>query len=170
MGEFMERGRSSIGRIAGVGTAATLAWIAFANAGFAEDAKIKVGTLTCKGNGGVGLIVGSKEKLKCTYEPAGKGPARQFDGTITKIGLDIGIKGPSVIIWTVLGSTTSVPGDALGGTFAGVAADASLGLGAGAQVLVGGNKKSVVLQPLSVKGETGVNIAVGVSGLKLVPR
>jgi hypothetical protein len=152
-----------------IGSAALLACFACATAGFAEDAKIRVGTLTCKGKGGIGLIVGSKEKLDCVYEPSGNGAARRFRGSITKVGLDIGVKGKSVIVWAVLGSTTALPGEALGGSFAGVAADASLGLGVGAQVLVGGNKKSVVLQPLSVKGETGVNIAVGVAGLTLVP-
>ncbi|MEM9660670.1 MAG: DUF992 domain-containing protein, partial [Planctomycetota bacterium] len=82
---------------------------------------------------------------------------------------DIGVKGKSVIIWTVFGSTTALPYEALGGTFVGAAADASLGVGAGAKVLVGGNQKSVVLQPLSVQGQVGVNLAVGVGGLTLTP-
>ena len=75
-----------------------------------------------------------------------------------------------VMVWGVLGSTTSLPSEALRGSFVGAAADASLGIGAGAKVLVGGNKNSVVLQPLSVQGQTGVNLAVGVSGLKLEER
>ncbi|MGI9475313.1 MAG: DUF992 domain-containing protein [Hyphomicrobiaceae bacterium] len=135
----------------------------------AQDAKFRTGTLTCKGRGGIGLIIGSKERLDCSYKPSGNRPSRRFRGTITRIGLDIGVKGKSVIIWAVLGSTSALPSEALGGTFVGVAADASLGLGAGAQVLVGGNKKSVTLQPLSVKAQTGINLAIGVSGLKLVP-
>ena len=126
--------------------------------------------MTCKGQGGVGLILGSKEKLICTYEPANGGNNIAFDGAITRVGLDIGVKGKSVIIWAVLASTSQLKGEAFKGKFAGVAADASLGLGAGAQVLVGGNNKGVVLQPLSVKGQTGVNVAVGVAGLTLTPR
>jgi len=139
-------------------------------AAHAQSAKLKAGTLTCNGQGGVGLILGSTERLDCSYAPVSGGPDLLFDGKITRIGLDVGIKGKSVIIWGVLGSTTQLPGEALKGEFAGVAADASLGLGAGAQVLVGGNNKSIVLQPLSVKGETGINIAVGVAGLTLTPR
>lgn len=154
----------------GAGLSAVVSCFILAGGAYAETAKLKAGTLTCKGKGGIGLIVGSKEKLDCTYTPASGGAERHFKGSITKVGLDIGVKGESVIVWTVLGSTTSLPGEALGGSFAGVAADASLGLGAGAQVLVGGNKNSVVLQPLSVKGETGINIAVGVAGLTLVPK
>jgi hypothetical protein len=138
----------------------------------AEDrpAKVRTGTLTCKGQGRIGLLIGSREKLACTYVPSGNRPKRQLVGTVTNVGLDIGVKGPSVMVWGVLGSTTALPSEALRGRFVGAAADASLGLGAGAKVLVGGNSNSVVLQPLSVQGQTGVNLAVGVTGLRLDPR
>lgn len=141
--------------------------IAMAPYSHAQTAKVKAGTLTCKGKGKVGLILGSKETLDCTYAPAGQGASLKLKGTITNIGLDVGVKGQSVMTWSVLGSTTSLPGEALRGTFVGAAADASLGIGAGAKVLVGGNNNSVVLQPLSVQGQTGANLAVGVSGFKL---
>ena len=138
----------------------------------AEDrpAKVRTGTLTCQGQGRIGLLIGSREKLACTYVPSGNRPKRQLVGTVTNVGLDIGVKGPSVMVWGVLGSTTALPSEALRGRFVGAAADASLGLGAGAKVLVGGNSNSVVLQPLSVQGQTGVNLAVGVTGLRLDPR
>lgn len=139
-------------------------------ASYAQDAKLKVGTLTCQGQGGLGLIIGSKEKLRCSYQPAAGGNAIKLRGSITRLGLDIGVKGKSVMIWTVLASTTQLPGENLIGQFVGAAADASLGLGAGAQVLVGGNNKSVVLQPLGVKGATGVNLAIGVAGMTLSPQ
>jgi Protein of unknown function (DUF992) len=137
---------------------------------FSQTAKVKAGTLTCKGKGRVGLILGSKETLDCVYAPSGNRPRGKLIGTITNVGLDIGVKGKSTMIWAVLGSTTALPAEALRGTFVGAAADASLGLGAGAKVLVGGNNKSVVLQPLSVQGQTGVNLAVGVTGFKLEPQ
>ncbi len=149
--------------------AAAVLWPAVA-AAQERTAKVRAGTLTCTGKGRVGLIVGSRETLACTYQPSGNRPKRELVGTVTNIGLDIGIKGPSVMVWGVLGSTTALPTDALRGSFAGAAADASLGLGAGAKVLVGGNNKSVVLQPLSVQGQTGVNLAIGVTGLRLDPR
>ena len=134
----------------------------------AEKNKVVAGTLTCKGKGTVGLILGSKQTLACSYNPAGKkNPKHAYTATITKLGLDIGIKGPSVMVWTVLGSTTELPGEALAGKYAGVSADASIGIGAGANALIGGSKDSVVLQPLSVQGQTGVNLAIGVAGLTL---
>lgn len=136
----------------------------------AQAASIQVGTLTCEGSGGVGLIVGSKESLNCTYVSADGSDSRRYYGTITRLGLDVGIKGKSVIVWGVLASTTDLPGGVIVGNYVGAAADASLGLGAGAQVLVGGNEKSITLQPLSVKAQTGINLAVGVAGLQLVPQ
>ena len=136
----------------------------------AQGPTLRVGTLTCEGQGGVGLIVGSKERLNCTYTSADGADVRRYHGTITRLGLDIGVKGKSVIIWGVLAASNQLPDRALIGTFAGAAADASLGLGAGAQVLVGGTDDSIVLQPLSVKGQVGVNIAIGVAGLTLVPQ
>ena len=140
------------------------------SAAHGQAAKVRAGTLTCQGKGSVGLILGSQEKLNCTYDPAGSGRNHRLIGTVTRFGLDVGVKGQSVIIWAVLGTTTALPGDALRGTFVGAAADASLGLGAGAKVLVGGNNNSIVLQPLSIQAQTGINLAVGVSGLELVPR
>jgi hypothetical protein len=134
------------------------------------QARLRVGTLTCVGQGTLGMILGSRERLNCTYVPSTIAPARNYTGTITRLGLDVGIRGQSVIIWAVLASSTQLPTDALVGEFVGVAADASLGLGAGAQVLVGGTRKSVVLQPLSVRGGVGVNIAAGVAGMRLTPR
>lgn len=137
----------------------------------ADDKKsatnINAGTLTCKSKGGIGLIIGSKTTLNCAYKPSGKGAVRNYTGRVTKIGLDIGIKGPSTVIWGVLASSVDLPDGALQGTYAGVSASAAIGLGAGANALVGGSKDSVVLQPLSVQGQTGLSIAAGITGLKL---
>lgn len=133
----------------------------------AQEAKVVAGTLTCQGKGSVGLILGSKQTLACKFNPAGKTPPQSYTATITKIGLDVGIKGPSVMVWTVLSATSELPAGALAGNYAGVSAEASVAVGAGANALVGGSKSSVVLQPLSVQGQTGLNLAVGVAGLKL---
>jgi uncharacterized protein DUF992 len=135
----------------------------------AQNAKLEAGTLTCNGQGSVGLILGSQEKLSCDFTSSNGAIVQRYDGTITRVGLDVGVRGKSVMIWTVLGSTSQLPGEALGGSFAGVSADVAAGIGVGANALLGGNDQSVVLQPLSVSGGTGVNIAVGVSGLTLRP-
>jgi hypothetical protein len=147
--------------------AAVAAVLVAATSSNAQEAKVVAGTLTCQGKGSVGLILGSKQTLACKFNPAGKTPPQPYTATITKIGLDVGIKGPSVMVWTVLSATSQLPAGALAGNYAGVSAEASVALGAGANALVGGSKNSVVLQPLSVQGQTGLNLAVGVAGLKL---
>ena len=125
------------------------------------------GALTCKGKDFVGLIVGSMQTLECTFEPTGTAPKQSYSATITKIGLDLGVKGESTMVWTVLFSTAKLPDGALAGHFVGVSADASIGVGGGANMLLGGSNKSIALQPLSVQGQTGLNLAVGVSGMTL---
>jgi hypothetical protein len=145
---------------------AVLATVSGTNLAQAEQ-KAVVGTLTCHGKGSVGMIVGSQQNLKCNYTPASGGHTDHYHATLTKVGLDVGIKGPSTMIWSVLGATGGYPRGALAGTYAGVSADASAGVGGGANALVGGSNKSVVLQPFSVQGQTGINLAVGVSELTL---
>jgi len=129
--------------------------------------KIAVGTLTCKGHGGVGMILGSKETLRCNFQTAVSGRHYRYVATITKIGVDIGYKGESTLVWTVLGSTTDLPETALEGTYGGVTAGAAVGIGGSANALVGGSDDSIVLQPVSVEGQTGLNLSAGVAGLTL---
>lgn len=133
----------------------------------AQEAKVVAGTLTCKGAGNVGLILGSQQTLSCKFDPVGKAPTHLYRATITKLGLDVGVKGPSTMVWTVLAATSDLRPGTLAGGYGGVSADASVGVGGGANALVGGSKNSVVLQPLSVQGQTGVNLAVGIAGLEL---
>jgi len=133
----------------------------------AQGAKLRLGTLTCTGAGKVGLIVGSQQNLSCTFKPSGRRPAQRYSATITKVGLDIGVQGKSVVVWAVLASTSNYGPRFLVGNYVGASADASVGVGGGGNVLVGGSNSSVTLQPLSVQGQTGVNLAVGVAELKI---
>jgi hypothetical protein len=127
----------------------------------------KVGVLTCKTSASIGLIVGSQQKLRCNFAPDAGGPPDNYTGTINRVGLDIGVRGGGVMVWGVVVPTAGVPHGALAGRYGGAAADASLGLGAGAKVLVGGSHRAITLQPLSVSGQVGVNLALGVAGLTL---
>jgi len=139
----------------------------FASYSASAQARLAAGTLTCRGNGTVGLILGSRETLNCVFERVNNGPRSNYSGRITKVGLSLGVTGRNVMIWTVLASTDNLPGSALTGTYAGVGANASVGVGVGANALIGGSSNSVVLQPLSVQAQTGVNIAAGVAELRL---
>lgn len=137
------------------------------NAASAQNAQLTAGTLTCRGTGSVGLILGSKQRLSCVFQRANGAPSTNYTAKITRIGLDIGVTGPSVMAWTVLASSDNPAASALAGRYAGVSANAAVGVGVGANALIGGSKNSIVLQPLSVQAQTGVNIAAGVTGLRL---
>jgi hypothetical protein len=133
----------------------------------AQDARLVAGTLTCRGNGSVGLILGSSQRMSCEFQRVRGGAAVTYTARITRIGLDLGVKGRNTMVWTVLSSTDNPDTGALAGRYAGVAANAAVGVGVGANALIGGSSNSIVLQPLSVQVQTGVNVAVGVKGLTL---
>lgn len=145
-----------------IGALAALVVATGANA----QAKIEAGTLTCTGGEGIGLILGSKKSYNCTFSPT-SGPKESYRASVTKIGLDIGMTGKSVMVWTVLTSSSPMKERALTGNYAGASADVAVGVGGGAKVLVGGSQNSVTLQPVSVQGQTGVNLALGVAELSL---
>mgnify|MGYP001344914881 CR=1 FL=1 len=134
---------------------------------FAQSGGTKVGVLTCQTSASVGLIIGSHQRLRCSFAPDAGGPPERYAGSINRVGLDLGVRGGGVMVWGVVAPTNGYRHGALGGNYAGAAADASLGLGAGAKVLIGGSHRSITLQPLSVTGQVGVNLALGVAGLSL---
>jgi hypothetical protein len=129
--------------------------------------KVALGTLICKGNGGLSLILGSKERMRCLFKTVLNSERHPYMATITKIGVDIGFKGESTLVWTVLGPTVDTPAGALEGTYGGVTAGIAVGIGGNANALIGGSTQSIMLQPLSLEGQTGLNISAGVAGLTL---
>lgn len=129
----------------------------------------KVGVLTCRASASLGLIIGSRQGINCSFSPDNGGPPENYVGHIGRLGLDLGVRGGGVMVWGVVAPTNGYHHGALAGRYVGVNADASLGLGAGAKVLIGGSHRSIALQPLSVSGQVGVNLALGVAGLTLRP-
>ena len=124
------------------------------------------GTLNCDVSGGIGFIVTSQRQINCLFTPSYPAPPEQYVGTITKVGLDIGFTGAGQLVWSVLQSTTRRRG-VLAGSYAGASAEATIGAGLGANVLVGGNDRSVALQPLSIQGQVGLNVAAGIAEIAL---
>jgi hypothetical protein len=127
----------------------------------------KAGTLACQTSASLGLIIGSHQKLKCRFTPDGGAPPEFYVGHVTRLGLDLGVRAAGVMVWGVVAPTSGVHHGALAGTYVGASGDISLGIGVGTKVLVGGSHRSYALQPVSVEGQTGVNIALGVAGLTL---
>ncbi|MGA7325853.1 MAG: DUF992 domain-containing protein [Rhodomicrobium sp.] len=132
--------------------------------------RIEVGQLTCGVKGGVSFIIGSTKELRCLFRVSPNDPGERYEGEIRKYGLDIGITNNAFLAWTVFAPSRGVEGGgALAGKYVGVAADASVGLGGGANALVGGSNNTFSLQPLSVQGQTGLNAAVTVAEVELHP-
>jgi hypothetical protein len=131
------------------------------------QSRAKVGTLACNLAPTVGFIVGSNQRLSCRYTPDGPWPPEVYVGRLSTVGLDIGVNGGGRLVWAVFAPTKGYLRGALAGTYVGASADVAVGLGLGANALVGGSRRSVALQPVSVEANTGLNLAAGVSQLRL---
>ena len=131
----------------------------------AQAQSVKAGIMTCNVAGGFGFIFGSSRAVNCTFAPNGVAP-QHYVGAINKFGVDIGYVEGAVMAWAVLASTTSPGLGSLAGTYVGATGSASVGVGVGANVLFGGGN-SISLQPLSIEGNKGVNVAGGIAEMTL---
>jgi hypothetical protein len=132
----------------------------------AAQAGVKVGVLSCNVASGFGFILGSSKDIACNYVPTG-GRGEHYTGSITRVGVDIGYTSGGIIIWNVVAPASNVAPGALAGAYAGATAGVAIGAGLGANVLVGGLNKSFALQPLSIEGITGLNVAAGIGAMDL---
>jgi hypothetical protein len=131
-------------------------------------ARVQVGVLECRGGASIGFVVGSVTNLGCVLRIEGMAEDR-YIATIRKVGVDLGITQETALAWGVYAPVARLgPGD-LAGDYAGAQGSASLGVGAGGNVLVGGSNNSIALQPLSLQGQVGVNVAAGLESLELRP-
>jgi hypothetical protein len=145
---------------------AALAFLASLGAPQAQaQNRVRAGVLTCNVSGGIGLIVGSQKSTVCTFNSR-RGRNERYVGVIRRFGLDVGVTGRGVLAWAVFSQGSVAPGS-LAGSYVGGAAEATVGAGLGANVLVGGSNRTVALQPVSVSGQTGLNFALGVGDLEL---
>lgn len=127
-------------------------------------AGVKSGILTCDVSAGMGVIIGSSKSVACTFK--GGGRTEHYTGRIGKLGVDIGYTGKASMAWIVF-APGKVKSGALQGTYTGASAQATVLAGLGANVLVGGFEKTINLQPVSVQGQTGLNVAAGLASLSL---
>jgi hypothetical protein len=174
MNKKMRRMVVAVGFAVALATGVSSAWSqgaasepgAAAASGSGGGAAVRAGYLTCHVDAGWGFIFGSSRKLDCAYalQP---GYTEYYLGSITKFGADIGYLQSGVILWAVLAPTTNLGQGALAGHYGGATASAALGVGAGANVLVGGFHSSIALQPVSIEGQNGLNVAAGVASMNL---
>ncbi|MGZ5835050.1 MAG: DUF992 domain-containing protein [Rhizomicrobium sp.] len=150
--------------------AAALGAIAIAAPAQAAPHGVNVGTLTCNVASGWGFVFGSSKDLHCTFRQHDR-RVEHYSGSISKFGVDIGYTEGGVLVWGVVAPSSDIRPGSLDGDYVGASASATVGVGAGANVLVGGFDHSFALQPLSVSGNEGLNVAAGVGeiSLKLTP-
>jgi Protein of unknown function (DUF992) len=147
-------------------TLAAAALGAFFGTGAAQAQNLQVGFLNCDVSGGLGLIITSQKELLCTFRN-NAGEIEVYTGFIRRVGLDLGGTTGGQMVWDVLAPSGRVVRGALSGAYVGASAEATLGGGFGANILVGGSDHSIALQPISVQGQAGLNLAVGVADLVL---
>jgi hypothetical protein len=156
--------KKSFRLLMGAGLAAASLMVA-GGAAQAAPHGVRVGDLTCNVASGWGFVFGSSKDLHCTFR--GNGRHEHYVGSISKFGVDIGYTEGGVLVWGVFAPASDVREGALQGDYAGASAQATVGLGVGANVLVGGLDKSIALQPLSVEGSKGLNVAAGIGAISL---
>ena len=147
--------------------AAAVAAAGLVTAGAADAAPhgIRVGTLTCNVASGWGFVFGSSKDLHCTFR--GNGRFEHYTGSISKFGVDVGYTEGGVLVWGVFAPTSDMRKGALSGDYVGGSAQVTAGLGVGANALIGGFDKSIALQPVSVEGSKGLNVAAGIGSISL---
>jgi hypothetical protein len=151
-----------------MGAAAITLALALVSSGPAAAQRVKAGALNCDVSAGWGWIIGSVKSVQCIFTPDLPGPQEAYVGSISKFGVDVGATGRQQMAWAVYaegwGGRAALAGDYVGAT-----GQATVAVGLGANVLIGGSNRAVALQPLSLTGQTGLNLAVGVAELQLRP-
>jgi hypothetical protein len=156
--------RSTLGLATAIAIVAALAPIASANA----LPPVRAGILQCHGGQNVGFVVGSVTSLECIFQSQGHRP-EAYIATLRRIGVDLGVTEQTRFEWAVNAPNLRLGRGELAGTYGGVGANASIGVGGGGNFLVGGPANAYALQPISVQGQTGLNVAAGVAGIELEP-
>jgi len=147
--------------------AALLGGLGLASQAMADDhaAGVKVGTLSCHEASGWGFVFGSSHDVRCTFSDGDR--TEHYEGSISKFGVDIGYQQSGVLLWEVFAPGDHPAPGALDGHYGGLTAGAAVGVGVDANALIGGSDRSISLQPVSIQGMTGVNVAAGVGELTL---
>jgi hypothetical protein len=140
----------------------------FASANALPQPEVRAGILECQGGQNVGFVVGSITSLECVFQSEGRRP-EPYVATVHRWGVDLGFTDQTKFSWAVNAPTGTVGHGDLAGNYGGIGANASVGVGFGGNFLVGGRANSYALQPISVQGQTGLNVAAGVADVELEP-
>jgi Protein of unknown function (DUF992). len=130
---------------------------------------VKIGYLTCDIGGGVGYVLGSAKEVNCVFTSTDGESRDAYTGAIRKMGIDLGFTTRGKMVWAVFAPTAGYHTGSLGGLYQGATAEATVGAGIGANILVGGTSGSIHLQTVSVQGQLGLNVAATGTSMTLTP-
>lgn len=131
-----------------------------------EPGKIEAGTLTCELAAVTNVLVYAEETFNCTFDGT-EGRTEAYSGKFSKIGANLQLKDSQTLKWLVIAPAVLDEPGLLEGTYAGASAEAALGVGIGAKILIGGSDDQFALQPVSVSGETGIGASLTFDTLEL---
>jgi len=129
---------------------------------------VQAGMLRCRLNPSIGFVIFGHQSMECSLQPV-SGPVQAYEGAINTVGLDFGVSEGGRLAWAVFGPANGIPYGALAGEYVRASGDVGVGVGAGANVLVGGSNRNIALQPVSLEGSVALNVVAGLSQLKLRP-
>ena len=142
-----------------------------AGATSARSETFRVGRLMCLGSARLGQVVGSTQSLRCIFHRRGSSQQYVYEGRIRRTGLDLGVIQAGTLSWAVFArNSPRIRSGTLTGSYVGASASLALGPGFGANVLIGGSRRSIVLQPLSIERAIGLHVAAGITNLTLSSR
>ncbi|OYU89736.1 MAG: hypothetical protein CFE29_11815 [Bradyrhizobiaceae bacterium PARB1] len=156
-----------LSKMFGLSAVALAASVATANAQ-QQPPRVQVGVLECRGGQNVGFVLGSNATLQCVFQGAGGRP-EGYVANIRRFGVDLGFTDNTTVQWAIFAPTVRVPRGALAGSYGGVGSNAAVGVGFGGNFLVGGPNNAYGLQPVSVQGQVGLNVAAGIVQVELTP-
>jgi len=136
----------------------------------ARAENFRVGRLLCSSTPRVGLVLGSTQALRCVFAALHTSRQYIYEGRIRRVGLDLGVTSAGSLSWAVFARNSRIGPGTLRGNYVGASGNLALGPGLGANVLIGGSRRTVMLQPLSIERSIGINLAAGVTNLALGPR
>jgi hypothetical protein len=133
----------------------------------AQPSRSQVGTLNCTIAPSLGFIVVSQQRMNCRFSPSDPYPPQHYVGVMTNVGVELGFTAGGALAWAVFSQTMGPPAGGLAGTYVGASGEITVGVGGGANVLIGGSARSIALQPFSIEGSAGLNLQLGISGFEL---
>lgn len=155
-------------RLSTLSIATAIAALGASIAGANAMPPMRAGILQCQGGQNVGFVVGSVTSFECVFQSEGRRP-EPYIATVRRYGVDLGFTEQTRLAWVVNAPTSRLGRGELAGNYGGVGANASIGVGFGGNFLVGGSANSYALQPISVQGQTGLNVAAGIADIELQP-